>query len=119
VKDRYLGRKVEAVESTHSVIQGLSQQSSLAISHQTHVLIQLGCSLGKRGRTQPISAAMLVYGTIAGQGTLPSVAHLLLRTWGRRPGLGKQLLNIVAQAGSKHILQVLKHMSGLRRWLCG
>lgn len=47
---------------------------------------------------------------LAGQGTSSSVAHLLLRSWGRRPGLGEQLLNTVVPAGSKHILQVLKHV---------
>lgn len=34
---------------------------------------------------------------------------LLLRSWGRRPGLGEQLLNTEAHAGSKYIFQFFKH----------
>lgn len=36
--------------------------------------------------------------------------RLLLRSWGRRrPGLGEQLLNAEAHAGSQYIYQFFKH----------
>lgn len=48
-------------------------------------------------------AAMLTHRTFAGQGTLSSVAHLLLRTWGRRSA---------AQLCSTHRQRA--HLTGLK-----